>query len=84
MEAETNGCSIYSSLYKLRTNQQYRSFHESSAELWASSLKIPILEINASCGEQPVNARSGFIDATGERIIIVSDTGEHMFVAPVK
>ena len=66
------------------TNQKYRSFHESSAELWALSLKIPILEINASCGEQPVNARSGFIDAKGDRIIKVPETGEHVFVAPVK
>ena len=66
------------------TNQKYKPFHESSAELWALSLKIPIMEINASCGEQPVNARSGFIDAKGERIIIVPDTGEHIFVALVK
>jgi len=66
------------------TNQKYKPFHESSAELWALSLKIPIMEINASCGEQPVNARSGFIDAQGERIIIVPDTGENIFFAPLK
>jgi len=66
------------------TNQKYKPFHESSAELWALSLKIPIMEINASCGEQPVNARSGFIDAKGERIIIVPDTGENIFFAPLK
>ncbi len=41
------------------SSQKYKSFHESSAELWAYSLKIPIFEINASCGEQPVNARVG-------------------------
>src|SRR4030042_802883 len=66
------------------SNQKYKPFHESSAELWALSLKIPIMEINASCGEQPVNARSGYIDAKGERIITVPDTGEHIFVAPAK
>jgi predicted amidohydrolase len=66
------------------TNQKYRPFHESSAELWAFSLNIPIMEINASFGEQPVNARSGFIDAKGERIIIVPDTGEQIFITPVK
>jgi predicted amidohydrolase len=66
------------------SNQKYKPFHESSAELWALSLKIPIMEINASCGEQPVNARSGYIDAKGERIVIVPDTGEHIFTAPVK
>jgi len=62
------------------SDQKYRPFHESSAELWAYSLKIPILEINASFGERPVNARSGLIDSKGDRITIVPDTGEHMFI----
>jgi predicted amidohydrolase len=66
------------------SSQKYKSFHESSAELWAYSLKIPIFEINASCGEQPVNARSGLIDAKGERLIIVPEKGEHLFTAPAE
>jgi predicted amidohydrolase len=62
------------------TNRKYKPFHESSAELWALSLKIPVIEVNASYEERPVNARSGFIDAKGERTIIVPDTGEHLFI----
>jgi predicted amidohydrolase len=62
------------------TNQKYKPFHESSAELWALSLKIPILEINASFDNRPVNARSGFINSNGERILTVPDLGEHLFV----
>jgi predicted amidohydrolase len=65
------------------TNQKYRSFHESSAELWALALKIPIIEVNASGDEQPINARSGFIDAKGERIVKVQETGEHIFIIPL-
>jgi len=30
------------------TDQQYRSFHESSVELWAKALQIPIVEVNAA------------------------------------
>lgn len=61
------------------SDQRYRPFHESSAELWAYSLHLPILEINASSGTLPVNARSGLINEKGERQVIVPDIGEHIF-----
>jgi predicted amidohydrolase len=65
------------------TDQRYRQFHESSAELWAYSLEIPILEVNASGNDKPVNARSGLIDGKGKRISEVPETGEHSFVISV-
>jgi len=61
------------------SNQRYRNFHESSAELWAYSLHLPIMEVNAAMGTDPVNAQSGFINVLGERVIHVSETGEHLF-----
>ena len=61
------------------SDQRYRNFHESSAELWAYSLHLPIMEVNAAMGTNPVNAQSGFINALGERMIRVSETGEHLF-----
>jgi predicted amidohydrolase len=61
------------------TNQKYKPFHESSVELWALSLKIPILEVNASSNRRPINAQSGFINADGVRIINVPYTDEHIY-----
>ncbi len=61
------------------TAQKYRPFHESSAELWALSVKMPVLEVNAAQGKEKINARSGLIDATGERSIIVPDSGVQYF-----
>lgn len=65
------------------TVQKYRSFHESSAELWALSLQIPILEINAAQGNEIINARSGLIDANGERSLRVSDSGFQCFTVRI-
>lgn len=61
------------------TNQKYRPFHESSAELWALSIKVPIFEVNAAQGKEIINARSGLIDAYGERSLRVPDSGEQFF-----
>jgi predicted amidohydrolase len=65
------------------TAQKYRSFHESSAELWALSLHIPIVEVNAAQQEM-INAQSGLIDAQGTRILRVPDTGTQFFTVTVK
>ena len=59
--------------------QKYRNFHESSAELWALSIKIPILEVNAAQGKDIINARSGLIDSKGIRDLSVPDSGEQFF-----
>jgi predicted amidohydrolase len=60
------------------TAQKYRPFHESSAELWALSLHIPIMEVNAAQKEM-INAQSGLINAQGMRILRVPDTGTQFF-----
>ena len=61
------------------TAQKYRSFHESSAELWALSVKLPILEVNAAQGNEKINAQSGLIDSNGERSLRVPDSGVQFF-----
>lgn len=65
------------------TVQKYRPFHESSAELWALSMKIPILEVNAAHGEEKINAQSGLIDSDGERTLRVPDSGVELFTARI-
>jgi predicted amidohydrolase len=63
--------------------QRYRPFHESSAELWALSVKLPILEVNAVEQDAKVNAQSGLIDATGERSLRVPDSGVQFFTVRI-
>jgi predicted amidohydrolase len=65
------------------TVQKYRPFHESSAELWALSMKIPILEVNAAHGEEKINAQSGLINSDGERTLRVPDSGVQFFTAGI-
>jgi predicted amidohydrolase len=60
-------------------DQRYRKFHESSAELWALSLQIPIMEVNAAQGQKQINAGSGLIAPDGTRTTIVPDSGEAFF-----
>jgi predicted amidohydrolase len=66
------------------TVQKYRPFHESSAELWALSTKIPILEVNAGQESTTINAQSGLIDANGERSLRIPDSGVQFFTARIK
>lgn len=63
--------------------QRYRPFHESSAELWALSVKLPVMEVNAVEPDAKVNARSGLIDATGERSLRVPDSGIQFFTVSI-
>jgi predicted amidohydrolase len=65
------------------TVQKYRPFHESSAELWALSTQIPILEVNAAKGNEIINAQSGLIDANGERLLRVPDSGLQFFTVSI-
>jgi len=62
------------------TNQRYKNFHESSAELWAYSLKIPIVEVNAAKGNDAINAQSGLIGVDGKRPVEVPYSGEQFFI----
>jgi predicted amidohydrolase len=66
------------------TVQKYRPFHEASAELWALSMKIPILEVNAAHEEEKINAQSGLIDSKGERSLRIPDSGMQFFTARIK
>jgi predicted amidohydrolase len=65
------------------TDQKYRPFHESSAELWAFSTHIPILEVNAAQRKEIINAQSGLIDNNGERTLRVADSGEQFFTVRI-
>ena len=65
------------------TVQKYRTFHESSAELWALSVKLPILEVNAAQGNEIINAQSGLIDSNGERSLRVPDSGVQFFTVKI-
>lgn len=65
------------------TNQKYRPFHESSAELWALSTQIPILEVNAAQENEKINAQSGLINANGERGYRVPDYGTQFFTVRI-
>ena len=65
------------------TVQKYRTFHESSAELWALSVKLQILEVNAAQGNEIINAQSGLIDSNGERSLRVPDSGVQFFTVKI-
>jgi predicted amidohydrolase len=65
------------------TVQKYRPFHESSVELWASALGLPIMEVNAAQGNEAINARSGLVGSSGERSVSVPDTGEQFFTVSI-
>ena len=65
-------------------DQKHSAFHESSSELWARALKLPIVQVNASPADGgPVNAASGLIGPDGERSVRVPDVGEQYFVCDV-
>jgi predicted amidohydrolase len=61
-----------------------RPFHESSTELWARTLNLPIFQVNAAAPEGArVNAPSGLVGADGARLVTVPDEGEHYFVGEI-
>lgn len=62
------------------TNLTYKDFHEASVELWAMTLKMPIIEVNAAHGNKEINARSGIINSEGKRIETADSTGEQVFI----
>jgi predicted amidohydrolase len=65
------------------SHQRYRNFHESSVELWAFHLGLPIVEVNASKGAKKINAQSGMINSKGEREVNVPDQGEQLFYCEI-
>jgi predicted amidohydrolase len=74
------GADIIFHLINSGTDLSYQSFHESSVELWAKALKIPIVEVNAAHGRKKINARSGVLDRKGERVVSVTSKGEQLFI----
>jgi hypothetical protein len=62
------------------TDLTYRTFHEASVELWARQLEIPIIEVNAAHGNKEINAASGIINRYGERVEVVNNRGEQIFI----
>jgi predicted amidohydrolase len=62
------------------TDLTYRTFHEASVELWAQQLDITIVEVNAAHGNKEINAASGVVNEHGERVKVVNNRGEQLFV----
>jgi predicted amidohydrolase len=63
---------------------RHRPFHESSTELWARQLRLPIVQVNAAAPEGGrVNAPSGLVGPDGTRLVVVPDEGQRFFVADV-
>jgi len=66
------------------TDQKYRDFQESSVNLWAKSLGIYIVEVNAAGEKEKTNARSGLVGPQGKRETIVPDVGEQFFTCKIQ
>jgi predicted amidohydrolase len=73
-------------LHAVATGQDLRNrpFHESSTELWARTLGLPIFQVNAAppAGTR-TNAPSGLSGADGTRLVTVPDEGEQYFVGEI-
>jgi len=67
------------------SDQRYRDFHKSSVELWAMTLGLPIVSVSALPEDNTaVNAPSGVVGRTGERMHSAPETGEQYFTFRVK
>lgn len=67
------------------TDLRYKTFHESSVELWAFALKTHIIEINkAPENGKVLNTASGLVGKEGQRLIKAPDDGEHFFTCQIK
>jgi predicted amidohydrolase len=62
---------------------RHRPFHESSTELWARVLQVPIVQANAAHEDRPVNALSGVTGADGVRLVAAPERGEQYFSCEV-
>lgn len=74
------GAEIIFHIINSGTDMGYRIFHEASVELWAKTLEIPIVEVNAAHGIEEINAGSGVISKEGERMKSVINKGEQLFI----
>jgi len=83
VKLKQQGAEVIVHVINSSAKQKYKAFHESSVELWADSLGLPIVEVNASEGDLPVNARSGLVDSTGARAVVVDPIGEQFFVCKI-
>ncbi len=62
---------------------RHRPFHQSSTELWARVLQIPIVHVNAAAEDRPVNAPSGVTRADGTSVVAAPERGEQYFTCEV-
>lgn len=74
------GAKIIFHIINSGTNMVYRTFHEASVELWARTLEMPIVEVNAAHGNEEINAGSGIISKDGEKVKSVINKGEQLFI----
>lgn len=60
----------------------YRAYHASNLSLWAKASHIPIVSVDALAapGIYPVACQGGVVNANGERVFSLPDTGEQMGV----
>jgi predicted amidohydrolase len=65
-------------------DQKYRDFQESSVNLWAKSLGIYVVEVNAAGEKEKTNASSGLVGPNGDRETIVPDVGEQFFTCKIR
>lgn len=64
--------------------QVYRPFHESSVNLWARSLRIHIVGVNAAGREnETINCTSGVVAPDGSYLVSSLDKGEHYFTCEI-
>lgn len=74
------GAEIIFHIINSGTDMTYRTFHEASVELWAKTLELPIVEVNAAHGNDEINAGSGIVNKDGKRMKAVLNKGEQLFI----
>lgn len=63
---------------------RHRPFHQSSTELWARALEMPIVHVNAAAEHRPVNAPSGVTGPDGTSVVAAPERGEQYFACEVE
>ena len=65
-------------------DQHFRPYHEANVALWASTLAVHIVEVNAiNETDQPTNAAGGVVGPDGNRIVAAPDIGEQYFACAI-
>ena len=65
-------------------HQRNRAFHDSSVDLWAYALNMPMVKVKALEDiDRPANASSGLVGRDGTRTVAVPDAGEQFFTCEI-